>query len=462
MSALDEEAGSEQLPPRYSEEAQAAEWILRHAEFWRFDAERSRWYFYDHGRWLEDLTLRAFDRARAVARDTAAAAKMDPELSSTARARVANAIASARNVAAIITLSRADRRVAVSSNYWDRDRWLLNTVLGVLDTRDGKMLEHGPAFYMTKIAGSAPRGECPLWLAFLDRITGGDTELVAFLQRFAGYCLTGETKEHALLFLWGLGSNGKTTFVNAIMGALGDYATTAPSETFVESYAERHPTDLAMLRGARLVVVQEVEDGQRWAAAKIKQLTGGDTIRARFMRQDYFEYRPQFKLIFCGNHKPAFRHVDEAIRRRFYLVPFTQTIAAAERDLALPEKLRAEVGGILLWMLDGCLEWQRIGLAPPDKVREATDAYLEDEDTLRTWMDECCEGEPKAFSPVAELHRSYQGWAERAGEKFFGVKRFSQMLEDHGYGRDRAAGTRVRGFRGLRLKHAQERLDAIA
>jgi putative DNA primase/helicase len=451
----------ESLPPKYSEVALASRFTELHEEGWRYVAEQSKWYRWDEKRWVADLTLLAFDRARDVARAAAAAARSDPDLSGAARSRIATTIASAKTVAAIERLARADRAHALTADEFDRDPWLLNCQGGVLDLVAGKMRSQLRQYLMTRLAGGSPEGERPTWTAFLDRITNGDDELSQFLQRWAGYCLTGETREHKLLFLWGVGSNGKSTFANAVMAAFGDYATTAPSETFVESHLDRHPTDLAMLRGARLVVVQEVEDGQRWAASKIKQLTGGDMVRARFMRQDFFEYRPQFKLMFCGNHKPAFRHVDEAIRRRFLLVPFTSIIGPDERDLTLPEKLHAERAGILRWALEGCLQWQEKGLAPPAKVREATEAYLEDEDTLRTWATECCEHEVNAFSVIAELHQSYHAWAERAGEKFFGVKRFSQMLEDHGYQRDRGVGNRARGFRGVRLKIRQERFEVV-
>jgi putative DNA primase/helicase len=164
------------------------------------------------------------------------------------------------------------------------------------------------------------------WVAFLDRIAGGNVELVDFLQRVAGYSLTGVTREHALFFLYGTGANGKTTFLNAITGALGDYCKNAPIETFTATQSERHPTDLASLRGARLVTAVETEEGRRWAESKIKALTGGDKISARFKRQDFFEYTPQFKLLIAGNHKPGLRWVDEAIRRRLHLIPFTITI----------------------------------------------------------------------------------------------------------------------------------------
>ena len=180
--------------------------------------------------------------------------------------------------------------------------------------------------YCTKSGAVAPGGDCPMWLKFLAVVTDGNEKLQQYLQRVAGYCLTGSTREHAMFFLHGTGANGKGVFISTLTGIWGDYAAVAPMETFIESHSDRHPTELAKLRGARLVVAQETEQNRRWAESKIKSLTGGDKITARFMRQDFFEYTPQFKLMIAGNHKPSLRGVDEAIRRRIHLVPFAVTI----------------------------------------------------------------------------------------------------------------------------------------
>ena len=279
-------------------------------------------------------------------------------------------------------LAQSDRVHAATVDQWDADPWLLNTPDYVIDLRTGVQRTHSPEDYITRLAAVSPGGECPTWHAFLDRVTAGDKELQSFLQRVAGYSLTGITTEHALFFLYGKGANGKSVFVNTIAGILADYHKTAPIETFTAAHGDRHPTDLAMLRGARAVTATETEEGRKWAESRIKALTGGDRISARFMRQDFFEYTPQFKLIIAGNHKPGLRSVDEAIRRRFNLVPFTVTIPPDERDPKLTEKLKAEWPGILQWMVEGCLEWQRIGLAPPKVVAEATAAYLEAEDAV--------------------------------------------------------------------------------
>ena len=252
----------------------------------------------------------------------------------------------------------------------------------------------------------------------------GDTELIGFLQRVAGYALTGSTVEHALFFLYGTGANGKGVLLNTLTGIFGDYATIAAMETFTASNSERHPTDLAMLRGARLVSAQETEEGRRWAEAKIKSLTGGDPISARFMRMDFFTYVPQFKLLIAGNHKPGLQGVDEAIRRRLNLVPFAVTIPPAERDLRLPEKLGAEWPAILRWAIDGCLEWRRRGLDQPQAVRAATDEYLADEDVFARWLGEFCQRTAWCHETTAELFASWRKYCEQTGEQAGTEKRF--------------------------------------
>lgn len=304
--------------------------------------------------------------------------------------------------------------------------------------------------YSTKCAGVGdPGGDCPLWRKFLVEITAGDTELQAYLQRMAGYCLTGVTTEHVLFFLYGTGANGKSVFLNTLTSIWGDYAVVAPMETFVATHGDRHPTDLAGLRGARLVTAQETEDGQRWAEAKIKALTGGDPISARFMRQDFFTYIPQFKLVIAGNHKPSLRSVDEAIRRRIHLVPFTVTIPPDKRDRELFDKLKPEWPGILQWAVDGCLEWQRIGLAPPPAVRGATDEYLAAEDSFVAWIEDCCTTGRWRWGSGERLWGSWKAWAERSNEPPGTRKAFAQTMIAHGYQPEKSQ--EIRGYRGIDL-----------
>jgi len=365
---------------------------------------------------------------------------------------VAKAIASAKVVAAVERLARSDPRFAATVDQWDAHAWLLNTPSGIVDLRTGKAGPHRPDAYMTKITAVAPGGDCPKWRQFLARITADDHTLAEFLQRMAGYTLTGSIREHALFFCFGTGSNGKSVFLNTLRAIFGDYAAVAPMETFIATRGERHPTDLAGLRGARLVAAQEIEKGRHWAEAKIKALTGGDPISARFMRQDFFTFIPEFKLVIAGNHKPSLRTVDEAIRRRMNLIPFTVTIPAAERDKDLYEKLKEEWPGILRWAIEGCLRSQKYGLAAPMAVTKATGEYLKAEDTFGLWLDECCgTGDPKRYKAAnTALFASWKSWCERVGEQPGSQKAFSQALIREGF--EQCSVGDGRGFAGLTMK----------
>jgi putative DNA primase/helicase len=430
------------IPP-FSEEAIALEFAERHADDLRHVATWNKWFRWNGKKWQVDETHHAFDLARAVCREAAA------EASKRQDKRLAKQIARAQTVASIVTLGRADRRIATVSKIWDADPWLLNTPDGIVNLRTGDMVAHSSMYFMTKMTAVSPGADCPLWESFLRRITGGDDDLAVFLQIMCGYALTGSTIEHALFFLFGLGGNGKGVFMNTISGILADYATSAPVETFTASSGEQHPTGLAGLRGARLVSAVETEEGRRWAEARIKQLTGGDPISARFMRQDFFEFMPQFKLIIAGNHKPGLRSVDEAIRRRFHLVPFTTTIPAEERDPNLKDKLRAEWPGILRWMIDGCRLWQERGLVPPKAVRDATAEYLLAEDALSAWIEDRCERDPNAWETTSRLYTSWKAWGDASGEFTGSMKRFAQSLDAHGFHAQHRR--TARGFVGLKV-----------
>ena len=256
-----------------------------------------------------------------------------------------------------------------------------------------------------------------------------------------------------MFFLYGTGANGKSVFVNTLATILGDYAANAPMDTFMETRTDRHPTDMAGLRGARFVAAIETEQGRRWAESKVKSLTGGDKISARFMRQDFFEFFPQFKLFVAGNHKPAIRNIDEAMKRRLHLIPFTITVPPERRDKHLQQKLLAERDGILAWAVQGCLDWQRLGrLDPPQQVVEATEEYFEAEDALGRWLDERCVLDANAKSLTSELFADWKQWAESAGEFAGSQKRFADLLLTRGVEKWRNT-VGLRGFRGVGLKH---------
>jgi putative DNA primase/helicase len=444
------------IPP-YSDEAIALSFADRHAADLRFVALWSKWLIWDGARWRTDDTIVAFDRARALCREVAANYK----------GKRAATVASAKTVAAVASLVRADRRHAAAADQWDTRLTRLSMPTRTIDLETGLDHPPNPLDYSTKVtaATAAPEGTaCPLWMAFLRKVTGEDEELIGFLQRFLGYCLSGLVSEHSLLFLFGTGSNGKSVFSAVLTAIFDDYAIIAPMEMFIATRVERHPTEIARLRGARLVVAHETQKGRRWDESKLKTLTGGDKLSARFMRGDFFDFAPTHKFIIAGNHKPSFRTVDEAIRRRLLLVPFTVCIPKEERDPDLTEKLKAEGPAILRWMVDGFLEWRCDGLMVPDKVRVATDDYLADQDALSEWAEECIEkvkpaDVESAFEKTRDLFKSWKGWCEERNLNPGTATVFSDSLKD-GRGFEPKRTDKARGFKGIRLKVDFEPEDA--
>ena len=429
----------------FTHEALALQFADENAHQFRFVALWNKWYVFDGRRWCEDATLKVNDTVRALCRRVA----------STASVKQRRSLGQYGTLDGAIRLARSDRRLAATVDQWDSNPWLLNTPECVIDLRTMQSRPHRPEDHLTKMTTASPDGDCPLWLSFLAKVTGGDDGLIGYLQRVTGYALTGETREHAMFFLFGHGANGKSVFLNTISGIMGDYHQTAAIETFTTTTGDQHPTGLAALRGARLVTAIETEEGRQWAESRIKSLTGGDPVSARFLYQDFFTFTPQFKLAVAGNHKPGLRSVDEAMRRRLNLIPFGITIPSAERDEHLFEKLKEEWSGILAWMLEGCRMWQEGGLNRPEAVTEATEAYLANEDAIGAWIDDCCEREVGSWEASSKLFASWVEWAGRAGEQAGTKKKLGQALEGYGFGpakKSTGAAKGVRGFEGIRLK----------
>ncbi len=423
-----------------SEDDLANRFSAEHADDLRYCEELKRWFMWDGSRWRPDTTVRIFGLARETCSRAAALCNQP-----------SRKIASAATIAAVERLARSDLRHATEAMEWDAAPSLLNTPSCVVDLRTGQTRSNRPDDMMTKLTAVAPDGDCPLWRTFLARITNNDNELEAFLQRMAGYGLTGSIKEHCLFFLYGTGANGKSVLLSTAARIAADYHVAAPVEMFMASRNDRHPTELAGLRGARLVTAAETEGNRRWAESRIKALTGGDPIAARFMRGDFFTFMPVFKLLIAGNHKPRLHTVDEAIRRRLHLIPFSVTIPKAERDPDLPEKLKAEWPGILAWAIDGAVEWHASGLQPPPVVANATLEYLAGEDLIAVWLDDRCYQEPAARTLASALYKSFKEWAEATGERPGTQRAFSMALESHGYQKEKKKTREGRYFLGLRL-----------
>jgi len=443
----------EELPIRYGENSSAQRFARKHAHELRFVNTWGKWMHWDGRRWVHESTILAFDLIREVCDEIAHEAERDQSLTPYQQTKIAITYSSARTVASVEKFARAARAHASLSGEWDQDKWAINTPGGIVNLKTGQTSPCDQAARMTKITGvsPAPRADCPTWIKFLERVTGGDEDLQEFLKRIAGYSLTGSIKEHALFFLYGTGRNGKGTFLGMLQHILGDYAQVAGMDVFIEQQGSRHPTELASLMGARLVAAQETEQGKRWAEARIKQMTGGDPVRARFMRMDEFTFLPQFKLIIAGNHKPRLRNVDEAIKARMNLIPFTVTIPPQERDKDLAEKLEAEAPAVFRWMIDGCMEWQEMGLKPPKCVTDATEKYLSEQDSLAEWIEQECVVNQRSRGLSKELYKAYAAFTEASGEYVMSVTAWKEKLASRNMECGKYAGNIV--IQGLDLKN---------
>lgn len=333
--------------------------------------------------------------------------------------------------------------VAGEREEFDKHKYLFNVENGVIDLTTGKLQPHDRELGLTKIANVTfeEDSKCPTWLSFLEQIFQGDQELIDYMQRLIGYSLTGEITEQIMVFLIGGGSNGKSTFINTIKDLMGEYGKQAKSDTFIKKKETGANNDIARLVGARFVSAIESEDGEQLSESFVKQITGGEPVLARFLRQEYFEFIPEFKVFFTTNHKPVIKGVDEGIWRRVRLVPFNLQLPKEKRDKKLPEKLSLEMPGILNWAVEGCLKWQKEGLKDPATVMKATSDYKEDMDILGPFLYECC------FAPMIEevkieakeLYEVYQNWCYRTGEFALKNRAFYRAMETKGFKKEKGA-----------------------
>ncbi len=414
-----------------------------------FDHDAQSWFVWDESRWRRERTGLAFEWARNMVRDLSAGVEKPRERYALRKTSFASGVE---------RFARSSRTFATTSEDWNSDPFKLATPGGTVDLRTGELFPAEPSDRITKLTAVTPyvEAECPRWRQFIAETTNGDVGLARFLRQMCGYALTGDVSEHALFFIHGDGCNGKGVFINVVIKILGDYASTSSMDTFTASASDKHPTELAALHGARLVTASETEEGRQWAESRIKALTGGDRISARFMRCDFFEFDPTFKLVIVGNHRPVLRNVDDALRRRLNFIPFVHRPAAPDRQLE--EKLKAEWSGILRWMIEGCLDWQANGLVRAKVVTEATDSYFGDQDLMEQWLDEMCDAEPGnqwKTGTSGELFASWRDYAAKAGEKPMSQKSFADAMQKRGFERYRG-GFGVRSFRGVRLKPKNE------
>lgn len=426
---------------------------IRHVGEW------NAWHYWDGQRWAKDRTGIVQRMARNTVRTIHEEAL---NLSDRDRARDLSKHAyrseSESRLNAMVSLARSEAEVAITPEALDADPWAFNVANGTLNLQTGCIRPHDPDDLLTKLAPVQydPEAEAPHWLRFLNEIMGGDCELVDFLQRAVGYAMVGRVQEHVLFFLYGLGANGKTTFLNTLLQVFGEYGQQAEPDLLIQKRSEAHPTGVADLKGARLVTTSEIDAGRRLAESLVKQLTGGDRIKARFMRTDFFEFTPQHTLFMAANHKPVIKGTDNAIWRRIRLVPFDVTIPPERQDSRLGEKLEAEMPGILNWALEGCRSWQEVGLDAPDAVMAATAHYRADMDDLGAFIDEHCVLDNRADVEAQELYAKYREWADHVGVRAVARNVFGQQLQERGFESAKHHKTRRTVYLGIGLTPGSE------
>ena len=423
---------------------------LRYCWLWR------KWLVWDGKRWVKDDTGEVYRLAKETVSSIyqEAAAAPNDETRKELGKHATRSEAGAR-IKEMVDLARSD--VPVMPDELDASPDLLNTESGTIDLRTGELREHRREDLITKIAPTTyqPDAAAPTWEAFLERVLPGE-DLRAFVQRAVGYSATGDTSEQCMFINHGGGANGKSTFQEAIAAALGDYAMRAPTEMLLAKRSDGVPNDVARLKGARFVSASETEEGRRLAESRIKDLTGQDTITARFMKAEWFDFAPTHKLWLSTNHKPEIRGTDAAIWRRIRLVPWAVTIPPAEQDKKLPIALRHELAGILAWVVRGCLQWRREGLQAPDEVRKATGEYRAEMDVLAGFLVECCELDTGHWEYAKDLYECYKRWCDENGERPEPQRKFGGRLGERGFQRDRGGSRGAGIWRGVRLTEGEK------
>ena len=424
--------------------ANARRFAEQHGADVRFTPERG-WFVWDGRRWLADekylqVMARAKLTALSIYDEVKGSGNRDEAY------RHARNSQSKTSIESMIWLARSEPGIPARLTDFDTDGWLLNVANGTVDLRTSELRAHRRDDMISNLVDVVFDSDaaCPLWDEFLWRVTDRNQSLYEYLRRFVGYLLVGDTSEQSLIFLYGIGANGKSVFCEVVMRLLGEYALAVSPDIIMLKRHSGIPNDVARLRGVRAALMNETSQGARFDEAKLKDLTGGDTLTARFLHQEFFDFAPTHRIVIRGNHKPAINGTDEGIWRRLQLVPFSVSIPPHEQDRNLLRKLHAELPGILNWALAGCREWQLRGLAPPAIVSEAVRAYREESDTLGRFVSECCTARPLAQTKSSAFFSRYQTFCEQAGERWLPAKDLPTEMQRRGftYKRERT-GTRL-------------------
>lgn len=412
------------------------------------------WLIWDNRRWERDYGTKINALAELATRQIYSEAADEPDLKQRkALADHGKASESDHRLTAMIHRAQSQMGIPVRANDLDDDPFLFNVLNGTINLKTGKLLPHDRGDLLTTLVPIEynPKANYPLWMNFLQQVTDGDQSRINYLQRAIGYSLTGDNKSQVLFFLWGLGNNGKSTFIATIRKLTGDYGTRVSSDVFMikDKTATGPKEGLANLRGKRFACCSELEDGKKLAVSLIKDLTGGETITVDRKYEHLFEYLPTAKLWLVGNHKPVIADTTLSIWRRMKLVPFNYIIPKDEIDPDLAQKLETELSGILMWAVEGCLSWQKQGLIEPQAVIDATAIYRHDQDILGDFIEDCCVVEHTATVPKAELRESYHEWCKTVGFDPVSNWTFKHRLVERGIGDSRVGKHRL--WRGIRL-----------
>jgi putative DNA primase/helicase len=428
--------------------------LAQHGEDVRYVNMWGKWYVWDGGRWKADHVARVMHLVKMTVRGMyAECGAIEDADKRTRLAKWAARSEAAWALGAIEELARSSPVVAREPSAFDRDPWLLNCLNGTLDLKTGKLRAARREDAITKQVpvNYDPGATCPKWLAFLNRVMAGDDAMIAYLQSVVAYTMTGSTDERCLFILHGSGNNGKSIFTMTLAELMGDYGTRTATETLLQRRQGGIPNDVAALRGARYVYAAEAEEGCRLAEAKVKDITGGDRITARFLHAEFFEFTPEFKLFLSTNHKPVIRGTDHAIWNRIRLIPFEVTIPKAEQipQREMMANLRAELPGILRWAADALPYVREHGIGVSDKVAQATRAYRLEQDVLANFIDERCAVAEDNRVAGSVLYASYINWCTEAQEQPLSRNMFGRGLTERGMVQDKRHGERW--WRGLGL-----------
>ena len=418
----------------------------------RHVTESGQWLLWDGQRWNPDSTGGMVRLFVSVMKLTGTQAFELEQLAAKAITKHALQSMDANKVSAGLQMLKSILGVSISVNDLDAEPWMIGTSDGMIDLKTGKPITPDSSKLITKKIGTRydESATCPTWEKFLHTVTNGDTELIQFLQSAVGYTLTGSNREQCLFFLHGSGCNGKGVFSETIKRLIGDYGQTAPESLFTKDRNQSATNDVARLAGCRMAIAAELEEGSCFAESRIKSLTGGDTITARFLHQEFFDFRPTHHFWISGNHKPTVKGSDLGIWRRIRLIPFTVRISDAEKDPNLADKLAKEMPGILNWALEGCIRWQREGLKTPQCVMHATEEYRIEEDVIGQFLAECTEASSDERVLISSLYEAYQVWAAKGGIKYpLTARLLNKKLEERGNQRAKSDGGRF--WKGMAL-----------